>query len=182
MLDGVGGVLVGRPGAGDGHVSGGHGEVLGGRAVAHPAGEGVAGGGGLRGHGHVRAVLVGGLLGQRAGAGRGGAVVVGHRVGVAVVVELEDQGAVAGDHAGRDGALGALVEGEAVVALGPGRGGLAGGAGQGRLGLGQLVAVAGEVLLVVLDGVSNIGARFPLGVEDVVAAVANANILASVYL
>ena len=33
-----------------------------------------------------------------------------------------------------------------------------------------------------LDGVSNIGARFPLGVEDVVAAVANANTLASVHL
>ena len=176
MLDRVAGVGGGAPGAGDLHVAG-HGD----RPLLAPAGEDVAGGGGGGGHGEGVAVAVGLGGGQLGGAGRGlVGVAVGHVVDLAVVVDVNHGGAVGGD-----GLLGDGLGVEALDLLGLGAGLLAGGAGEGFVG-GQggvlRVLLAGDVLEPVLDRVAGVGARFPLGVEDVVAAVANANTLASVYL
>ena len=156
MLDGVLGVGAGRVGAGDRHVVGGH--RLGQLGPAGPLVAGLSHVVGDEGQGGAVAdARLGGAVGV------GGEVLaghlVGHRVGVSVVLDLDHGGAVGGDLHLLEG-----LGGEAGEGLG-GCGGVGAG-GAGHLlaqGLVLGVAVALDVLEEVLDGVLGVRTCLPFG-------------------
>ena len=141
-------------GAGNGHVLGGHLKAAG----SAPAGEGIAGCGGSVGYGHAGAVLVGCLVGQLGCAcGDGIRVGIGHLVAVPGVVNINHGAAVGGN--------GLLLEGlgsEAGIDFGCCLGQFPGGTAH-VVGIGQLIPVIFQILLVVLDGVCGSGCGVPLG-------------------
>lgn len=92
------------------------------------------------------------------------AVGVGDSVGVAGIVELQDERAVGCDGAGFNRTLYLFVTGEAGVGLWSGVHVFAGCAGE-FFGLLLRVAVALQFLQIMLDGVPRVGSGGPLGVE-----------------
>ena len=94
MLHCISGIAVGRERTGNGHVFGGHCEVL----FLAPAAERVARGRGGRRHRHRRTVFHSRLFRQRARAcGRRAHISIGHFIAVAVVFDLNHRAAVRGD-------------------------------------------------------------------------------------
>ena len=94
MLHCISGIAVGRERTGNGHVFGGHREVL----FLAPAAERVARGRGRLRHRYRRAVFHSRLFRQRARAcGRRAHISIGHFIAVAVVFDLNHRAAVRGD-------------------------------------------------------------------------------------
>ena len=94
MLHCISGIAVGRERTGNGHVFGGHREVL----FLAPAAERVARSRGGRRHRHRRAVFHSRLFRQRARAcGRRAHISIGHFIAVAVVFDLNHRAAVRSD-------------------------------------------------------------------------------------
>ena len=94
MLHSIRGIAVGREGTGNGHVFGGHREVL----FLAPAAERVARGRGRLRHRHRRTVFHSRLFRQRARAcGCLAHISIGHFIAVAVVFDLNHRAAVRGD-------------------------------------------------------------------------------------
>ena len=146
-------------GAGKGHIPGGHLEGAGKfRVVLIPAMENVAVRGSLARHGHIRAILVAFHSRQgRCAVGSRASVLVGHGVAVPGVVNINHGAAVSGN-----GLLVEALRGEARIDFGCCLGQFPGGTAH-VVGIGQLIPVAFQILLVVLDGVCGSGCGVPLG-------------------
>ena len=141
-------------GASNGHILGGHLEG----AIPIPTAEGIARGGGIRCYGHIRAILV--VCRRRQGRCALGcsAIVIRNRVGIPVVLNFNHSTSI-----GRNGLLVEVLRSEAWIVFGYCLGRFPGSTGQVVVGIGQLIPVAFQILLVVLDGVCGSGCGVPLG-------------------
>ena len=146
-------------GASNGHVLGGHPEGAGNFRVFHfPAMENVAVCHSLVRHGHIRAILVACRSRQgRCADGSRASVLVGHGVAVPGVVNINHGAAVSGN-----GLLVEALRGEAAIVFDRRCGQFPGGTVH-VVGIGQLIPVIFQILLVVLDGVCGSGCGGPLG-------------------